>query len=396
MVLMNRYNKPIHTGSIADLGFAIVVLVAYFTIFSNIHTISVNWLVTIIFLGIAYITVGIYGYAIVSSSANFPVRVSYFVVQLLLGIIILILGGATGFNAMILLPLAGQSVVLLPELWRYAINGIIALTYAVALRFVTGSWESTIANLPIFLAGQVFILVFTQMALGEEKSRREVQQLADELAEANQRLRESAGQMELLAVERERNRMAREIHDGIGHHLTALNMQVKAARAILAVDPSRSEDHLIKAEYLSQEALTDVRQSISALRENQEEQGSLIDQIQAILVNAENAGLKFKFKHAGMIRRLKPEVHLTLYRAVQESMSNTIKHAAATHYSILLDYSQFESVRLFIQDDGVGTDTPDGGFGLVGMRERVNLLDGRININTSIGKGFEIEIVIPE
>ena len=375
---MNRSIKPIRTGSIADLGFAIVVLVAYFTIFSNVHTISVNWLVIIIFLGITYIAVGIYGYAAVSLSTYFTVHVSYFVVQLFLGMIILILGGATGFNAMILLPLAGQSVVLLPEMWRYAINGSIALTYAVALRFITGSWETTIANLPVFLAGQVFILVFTQMALGEEKSRREVQQLAEELSEANQRLRESAGQMELLAVERERTRMAREIHDGIGHHLTALNMQVKAARAILTVDPTRSEDHLIKAEYLSQEALTDVRQSISALRENKEEQGDLIDQIRAILANAENAGLKINFTTNGSIRRLKPEVHLTVYRALQESISNTIKHAAASNYSVLLDYSQSQSMRMLIRDDGIGTDTPDGGFGLVGMRERVNLIDGSI------------------
>lgn len=393
---MNRYIRPIRTGSIADLGFAIVVLVAYFTIFSNVRTISVNWLAIIIILGIIYIAVGIYGYANVSLLANLAVRVSYFVVQLFLGMIILILGGATGFNAMILLPLAGQSVVLLPELWRYAINGSIAMTYALALRIITGSWETTIANLPVFLAGQVFILVFTQMALGEEKSRREVQQLAEELAEANQRLRESAGQMELLAVEQERNRMAREIHDGIGHHLTALNMQVKAARAILTVDPARSEDHLIKAEYLSQEALADVRQSISALRENQEEQGDLLDQIQAILTNAENVGLIVKLSTIGTIRALKPEVHLTFYRAVQESVSNTIKHAAANNFTVLVDYSQSQTIRMLIKDDGIGTDDPNGGFGLVGMRERVNLIDGSIMINTSKGKGFEIEIDIPE
>jgi signal transduction histidine kinase len=393
---MNRYIRPIRTGSIADLGFAIVVLVAYFTIFSNVRTISVNWLAIIIILGIIYIAVGIYGYANVSLSAYLPLRVSYFVVQLFLGMIILILGGATGFNAMILLPLAGQSVVLLPELWRYAINGSIAMTYALALRIITGSWETTIANLPVFLAGQVFILVFTQMALGEEKSRREVQQLAEELAEANQRLRESAGQMELLAVEKERNRMAREIHDGIGHHLTALNMQVKAARAILTVDPARSEDHLIKAEYLSQEALADVRQSISALRENQEEQGDLLDQIQAILTNAENVGLNVKLSTIGAIRALKPEAHLTFYRAVQESVSNTIKHAAANNFTVLVDYSQPQTMRMVIKDDGIGTDDPNGGFGLVGMRERVNLIDGSIMINTSKGKGFEIEIDIPE
>ena len=305
---MIRTSRPIRTGSIADLGFAVVVLAAYFTIFSNLTTISVNWLVVIILLGIAYIAIGIYGYANAALTKSFPMRISYFLVQLSLGMIILIMGGATGFNAMILLPLAGQSVVLLSERWRYIVNGGIALIYAVALRLITGSWETTIGNLPVFLAGQVFILVFTQMALGEEKSRREVQQLADELAAANQRLRESAGQMELLAVERERNRMAREIHDGIGHHLTALNMQVKAARAILTVNPARSEEHLVKAEYLSQEALTDVRQSVSALRENKEEQGDLGEQMMAILTNAENAGLHVSFSTTGAIRVLSPKL----------------------------------------------------------------------------------------
>ncbi len=392
---MNQLSRPIRTGSIADLGFAVVVLAAYFTIFSNVTTLSVSWLVIIILLGIAYIAIGIYGYAYVSP-VGLPIRVSYFVVQLCLGMTILFLGGATGFAAMLLLPLAGQSVVLLPEIWRYATNAGIAVTYAVALRVVSGSWDITIGNLPIFLAGQVFILVFTQMALSEEKSRREIHQLAAELSEANQRLRESAIQMEMLAVEQERNRMAREIHDGIGHHLTALNMQVKAARAVLSVDPERSAELLSKAENITQDALMDVRQSVSALRERFDERADLLNQIQSVLKSGENAGLTVTLTTCGEVRSLSPELQLTVYRAVQESINNTIKHAAATTFKVTLDFEQPKAVRLLIEDDGIGSDYPNGGFGLIGMRERVNLLDGKMNINTSRGKGFEIEIIIPE
>ena len=77
-------------------------------------------------------------------------------------------------------------------------------------------------------------------------------------------------------------------------------------------------------------------------------------------------------------------------------MSNTIKHASASNFSVLLDYRNRQQMRMLILDDGIGTDSPNGGFGLVGMSERVNLLEGDIQINTSKGNGFEIEIVIPE
>ena len=393
---MNRIQQPAKTGNIVDLAFAMVVLAAYFTIFSNIHTISGPWLIAIIVLGVVYISIGIYGFSFCVLSNSLPQRISYFVSQIITGNLILYLGNATGFNAMILLPLTAHSVVLLPEIWRYAMNVMLAVSYGATLHLLTGSWDTVIANLPVFMAGQVFVLVFTQMVLTEVKSRREIQQLADELGVANQQLRKYAAQVEMLAVERERNRLAREIHDGVGHHLTAANMQVKAARAVLFSDPQRSDLMLSNAEYLTQRALIDIRQSVSALRESQADGKNLVGLINGLISNAENSGLVVTLEVLGEPRGILPEAHLTIFRAVQESISNTLKHAQATQMSVCLDYVSPEYVRVLLCDNGVGSELHDGGYGLLGMRERVNLLDGSLNIKTSIGHGFEIEIMIPE
>jgi signal transduction histidine kinase len=393
---VNRLSRTVQSGNIADLAFALVVLAAYFTIFSNIHSLTGWWLLAIIGLGVIYISVGIYGFSLANQSSSFSLRLSYFVVQLITGNLVLYLGDADGFNAMILLPITAHSVVLLPEAWRYVVNGAMALAYGTVLWLMTGSVDDILATLPIFAAGQVFVLIFTQMTLSEVKSRKEVQQLAEELSEANQQLREYAAQVEMLAVEKERNRLAREIHDGIGHHLTAANMQAKAARAVLRSDPAQSEQLLANVEHLTQRALLDVRQSVSALRENQFESANLVEQLQAAAQTAKNTGLAVDLTVQGQERSLSPEVRLTILRAVQEGISNTLKHARASCLAVTLDFDDPAWVRLDMCDDGVGSETQVGGYGLIGMRERVNLLDGTLRINTSQGSGFEIEIRIPE
>lgn len=392
---MKRLRGTVRTEGIADLAFALVVLAAYFTTFSNVHNISASWMILVISLGIVYIAIGVYGFAYVSAANSVPLRILYFGGQIFLGNIILYLSGVTGFNAMILLPLTGHSAVILKEYWRYTMNGAMASTYAIALRLFTGSWEAVLTNLPLFLAAQVFILVFTQMAVAEEKARREALQMAENLSEANQQLRKYAVKNEELAMEKERNRVAREIHDGIGHHLTALNMQLKAARAVMKVDPVRSGDLLHNAEEISQQALVDIRHSVAALREGSEQTEDLCGSIQKILQGAESTGMNVTFETRGEPRVLAPETSLTLFRVVQESISNTLKHAKASTYQVDLDFTNQRLVRLAIRDDGVGTDNHAGGFGLVGMRERVNLLDGSIFFRTSKGQGFEIDITLP-
>ncbi|GAP06462.1 signal transduction histidine kinase [Anaerolinea thermolimosa] len=392
---MNRLNVFYKNEGIGDLAFALVVLAALFSTFSHVSEISTLWMITIILLGIVYIGIGVYGYAYISNRNNLWEKMVYFILQIVIGNAILFWGGATGFNAMILLPLVGQSAVILEENWRFFINGLVAVSYTLVLRGYSGNWDSVLTNLPLFIAAQIFVLIFVRMAVSEDQAKREIQQLAEHLTEANQQLRQYAAQVEELAIERERNRVAREIHDGIGHHLTALNMQIKAAQAVLPTDSQRCMELLQNAEKITQRALLDVRQSVAAIRENPSDTPSVLNQIPKIIKEAQTAGLITQFKLVGHPRNLPPEMNLTLLRVVQESISNTLKHAQATTYTFLIDFTNEHEILVKAWDDGIGSEDIRGGFGLVGMRERVNLLDGMFQIHSERGKGFEIEIRLP-
>ncbi len=383
------------TGAGADLAFAVVLLASYFATFSAIKSTSTLDLVLMIVLGVAYVAIGIYGYGFCAASGSFWLQLAYFVVQVPLGGLIVYLAKGGGFNALILLPLAGHSVMMLPRNWMLAANAAILASYLLAVGLVSAGWQSASANLPTFLAGQVFVVAFTQMALNEERARREVERLVGALEVANQQLREYALQVEELAIARERNRLAREIHDGVGHYLTTIHMQIQAARAVSASDPDRAQEVLWHAQNLSQEALADIRRSVAALRAGPEGSLPLTSRIYEMVKNYEIGGLAADLKVNGQPRRISPQATLTLFRAAQEGLSNASKHAEANRVSILLDYSEPKIVRLMIQDDGRGADCVEGGFGLMGLRERVNLLAGEFEVNTAPGEGFRITVGVP-
>lgn len=393
---MERSFRPFQTGSDADVAFAVVVLASYFTTFSAIQNATNFNLLLMIGLGITYIAVGIYGYAFVARSGKLALHLIYFAVQFVLGGTIVFLGNGVGFTAMVLLPLAGHSVMLLPQSLRLAVNIGIVVTYALALNPLAGNnWGMVWAGLPMFLAGQIFIVAFTQMAVSEEKARAEVEQLVKELEEANQRLRDYAMQVEALAITKERNRLAREIHDGLGHYLTTIYMQIQAARAVMKGDQHKAQEALGTAQGLTQEALVDVRRSVAALRDMPNDSFALQEEIEKMLRGAESTGITSEVKVMGSPRTLTPQTLLTIYRAVQEGINNTCKHAHASRLSVIIDYSQSRQVKLTLQDDGVGAKKLDGGFGLLGMRERVQMLKGEMTVSTAPNTGFRLEISVP-
>jgi len=386
----------IKTGSNADIAFAIVVLTSYFATFSSIKQVALVDVLLIILLGIGYITLGIYGYSYVARSGTAFLKKFYFAVQLPLGCLIIALGKGTGFNALLLLPLAGQAVVLLPDLWAYLTNLGIVAAYVIAVKSFTLSWTDVWTDLPIFLAGLVFIVVFTQVAVGEEKARKEVERLLIELQATNQRLREFSLKTEELAVAEERNRLAREIHDGLGHYLTTVNMQIQAALATLNKKPDRARELLVKASSLSQEALEDVRNSVATLRAPMDETLPLGMIIKNVLKSCECSGIETNFLILGSERQVTPAVRFALFRTIQESVSNVQKHAQASNVWVTLDFRQVQKTILTVKDDGIGSENVDGGFGLLGMRERARLVNGDLEVNTSPGEGFAIQLTVPE
>jgi signal transduction histidine kinase len=386
----------IKTSSNANIAFAIVVLTSYFATFSTIRNAALVDVLLIIIFGMAYISFGIYGYAYAARSDIPILKIFYFAVQIPLGSLIISLGKGAGFNALLLLPLAGQAVVLLPELSAYLANLGIVASYVVAVRSFTPTWSDVWTNVPIFLAGLVFIVVFTQVAVGEEKARKQVERLLIELQETNRQLSEYSLKVEELAVVEERNRMAREIHDGLGHYLTTVNVQIQAALATFEKKPARAREMLTKAILLSQEALSDVRNSVATLRAPMDENLPLDEIIRNVLKGCECETLETNFILLGAERAVSPQARFTLFRTAQEAVNNVQKHSQAANIWVTLDFRTDKKTKLMIKDDGIGSENFDGGFGLLGLRERARLVNGELNINTSPGAGFEIELVVPE
>jgi signal transduction histidine kinase len=382
-------------GSNADIAFAVVVLASYFATFTSIHQATLLDILLMIFLGSIYILIGIYGYAWCARSELAVVRIGYFLVQIPLGGLIVFLGKGAGFNALLLLPLAGHAVVLLGDAWVYLANAAILGIYIISVGSYTTNWPEVWNGMPTFLAGQIFIMVFTQSSVSEERARQEVERLVEELQEANQHLREYAVQAEELAVTKERNRLAREIHDGLGHYLTTIHMEIQAARAVMNVDPQRARTMLDKAQALTQDALSDVRSSVSTLRATPDENLPLPQMVAKLLENCSTMNLETALKVMGEPRSISPQVRLTLFRATQESINNICKHSQATQVWVCLDYQEQHRVRLMVQDNGVGAEQIDGGFGLLGLRERVNLLNGELIIQTAKDQGFRLEVKVP-
>jgi signal transduction histidine kinase len=388
-----RLNKKIGFG--VDLAFTVVVLASYFATFSaSAGNISLE-LILMVFLGIIYIAIGIYGFSYCMRSSSPLSTAAYFIIQIILGGCIVILGKGAGFNAMVLFPLAGHSVMLLSSYWIYVANFGISLAYILATYSFSASWSEVWAGLPTFLAGQIFIVIFTQMAINEERGQSEVVRLVGELADANQQLREYALQVEELTITKERNRMAREIHDGVGHYLTTIHIQIQAARAVFSTNPKKSKEALGLALDLTQDALAEIRNSVASLRASPEDVLPLDQRINKLMINCSIIGITPHFQTLGTPYKLTPQVEWTVYRAAQEAINNSTKHSRASDLWITLDYSNKKRVRLNIKDNGIGSEYHAGGFGLVGLEERVNLLNGEVKITSATGEGFEIEIRIP-
>jgi signal transduction histidine kinase len=214
--------------------------------------------------------------------------------------------------------------------------------------------------------------------------------------------------VEELAVAQERNRLAREIHDGLGHYLTSINIQIKAAQAVLAQDPTRAVDALGKAQTMAEEALVDVRRSVSALRLSPVEGRPLSQAIAELVAESQAAGIPTQFEVTGDPRSLPLQIELALFRATQEGLTNVRKHAQGAQAQVQLDYASPGRVCLTVEDDGDGArpDLDTGRqvvgegitprFGLLGLKERAQLLGGRLTAEYLPGGGFRLAIDLPD
>jgi signal transduction histidine kinase len=384
---------------LGDLGFSAVVIAAYLSAMIAMAylrpPLTQTQAMVLVMASIAYLILGVAGFAYAKRAGSLPAAVIYLVIQLSLAATILYLSRSRGLIWLIVLPLASQSVVLLPRPGMLAMCGVIVLLMMAPIILAGAGWLPAFVIGGVYSAGIVFVVVFTQIAMNERKARAEVERLATELGEANAKLRQYAAQIEELATTKERNRLAREIHDSLGHYLTVINVQLEASRAVMETDRRRALDALSKAQSLAQEGLAEVRCSVAALRAPPTENRSLAEAINLLVEECRAAGIATEFTIAGTPRLLAPQTELTLYRAVQEGLTNVRKHARAAQTQLTLDYSRARHVQLSVRDDGVGARETNSGFGLLGLRERAQLLGGQLRIQTSPEQGFTLEVELP-
>jgi signal transduction histidine kinase len=221
---------------------------------------------------------------------------------------------------------------------------------------------------------------------------------------ARKRLKEQAVQRalaetEFTAILRERNRIAREIHDTLAQGLGAISMQLELAKTDADDAPEPLKQHLAQAHTLVRSSLADARDSIWNMRSQVLETGDLASALDGILRQlADGTGIESRMQVTGRQRRLSPVMENNLLRIGQEAITNAMKHAKAKHIEVKLEFDE-KSVRLSVRDDGQGFRPngllpQDGGFGLVGMRERAAHLGCELNVTSVPGNGTEISLEV--
>jgi signal transduction histidine kinase len=265
-------------------------------------------------------------------------------------------------------------------------------------------WPDRLGEFPnyltFFLAPYIVAVVLTLAALRQAADHRRLQALYDELRRAHRELQALQEQSREAAVTEERNRLAREIHDSLAHYLTVINLQLEAAEKLGADQPARAADQVRRARRLALECLQEVRRSVRALRAASLEELSLPRALGKLAAEfTETTGLRVRLDVAlpdGI--PLPPEVALALYRATQEGLTNVQRHARATSVVLTLAV-EAGHLTLALEDDGIGPppdrDGAHEGFGLLGMRERVELLGGELRVGLATPHGFRLAVSLP-
>jgi len=376
----------------------LMVVVGYIVTFLTMSSqerssLTAQELVLGIAFGVIYLLLALYSRVLFDRVPAGWAEVLFFSVEisLILGIAFIL---GTGGLFLFVAPLAAFAVERLAPRRRWLVYGALFAIVVLSIGLRTGSWISALINGVTVGTAVLFVAIFAQLRLNEQHSRERAERLMVELESANVQLAAYATQAEELAMTQERNRLAREIHDNLGHYLTIVNVQIEAARVVMDSDPDRALDAMNKAQELTQKGLARVRESVAALRESPVSNRPLAEAIASLAQEAQSSGIVTEFKETGEPLTLENKVALALYRAAQEGLTNVCRHARASRVDVLLDY-QPDQVRLEVRDNGVGAAKTNGGFGLLGIRERMQLLGGKLEIDTSVGKGFCLTASVP-
>jgi signal transduction histidine kinase len=290
--------------------------------------------------------------------------------------------------------------------WRYSwpfmllvILGITGLNIAIILSF---SVPDNLPGAPPFrgfltiplIQMVIFLAVGFSISYLMNRIRKQQQSLED----ANINLTHYASTLEHLSTSRERNRLARELHDTLAHTLSGLSVQLETIKAYWDVDQNMARSSLEKSIDVAHSGLEETRRALKALRASSLDDLGLTLAIKSLAKEAAaRANLDLNLSESGEVPALPPDVEHSIYRIAQEAITNAANHARAKTLTLKLEYIEGK-VSLFVHDDGIGFDIENSNksrhFGLTGMQERAGLIGGELRVTSSPGSGTTIRLVV--
>jgi len=293
-------------------------------------------------------------------------------------------------------------VALMLVAWQYKWQYILLVILGIAGLQFGMIWSFTEPGSPGFLGGltvtliQTVIFLAVGFSISYLISRLKNQQQS--LVEANTRLAHHASTLEHLTASRERNRVARELHDTLAHTLSGLSVQLEAAKAYWDIDPQKARSTLEKSLNAAHAGLGETRRALKALRASPLDDLGLSLAVRTMVEDAAaRANLALNLSVADKLPSLSPDVEQCIYRVAQEAVTNVVWHAKAKTLTVNLESTE-EKVTLTVHDDGVGfnVDKKDEAnhYGLQGMQERAQLTGGELIITSKPGEGTAVKLVI--
>jgi signal transduction histidine kinase len=280
------------------------------------------------------------------------------------------------------------------------------LVFIVQLWVFVPAWyvdRESIADLFMFFIGLVFAISTAGVAYDAAANRARAEQLLADLEMSHQQLKTSTERVVELAAAEERNRLARDIHDSLGHYLSAVSIQLEKAIAFWQHNQREAEQALWDARRAVRQALQDVRQSVSSLRHT-EDLFSLSAALAELVRPMSGGRLAVDLHIDGAERGFPKLVLICLFRAAQEGLTNVQRHAQADHVALRVVLGDQEAT-LLLDDDGQGFDPAiierlpahrQEHFGLQGLRERLELVEGTMRISSAPAQGTQVRVTIPK
>jgi signal transduction histidine kinase len=304
-------------------------------------------------------------------------------------------------------------VMLVLIAWQVRFRNVIA--YVLGLTLFQGWLTSPAIPLPFSVEASWLVLQAAMMLLvgyvivqlvSIQREQREALAEAYQLqTAANRRLQRYAAALQELATSRERNRLARELHDTLAHSLSALTVQLEAVRSLWNLDPAAARRQLDQADQTARHGLTEARRALRALRASPlQDLGLALALRELAQQTADGASLRLDLRLPERITgRLAPEAEQGIYRIAQETVDNIVRHAEARQMSFHLEQEMGELV-LTVEDDGRGFDPeasewlegedPDR-LGIRGMQERASLIGGQLEIARRRSQGTRVRLTVP-